>query len=118
MEDMSERLTALADASLVDADMKINMTNTFSQHVHKRKDISMTKEEAKEVELKYEYECHFCTRRFKTLRGMRMRFHHTTCQHNYGTADETYELEKILDVFGHEHTRWFLVKWKGHLQSK
>ena len=36
------------------------------------------------------------------------------CQHNYGTTDETYELENIQDVFGHVHARWFLVKWKGH----
>lgn len=112
MEEMTERLTKLADASLADADMEVNMTKTFSQHVHERDEVTVTKDEAREVESKYEHECNFCPRRFKTLRGMRI--HRASCQHNYGTTDETYELEQILNVFGHVHTRWFLVKWKGH----
>ena len=112
MEALSERLTALADASLTEADMEVNMDKTFSQHVHKREDITVTAEETKKAELEYEHKCDFCPRRFKSLRGMRI--HRARCQHNYGTTDETYVLEHISDVFGHDYARWFLVKWKGH----
>ena len=44
MEAMSKRLTALVDESLSQADMKINMVKTFSQHVHARKEITVTSE--------------------------------------------------------------------------
>ena len=43
VEAMTERLTNLADASERDADMKINVSKTMSQHVHKRKSGSQSK---------------------------------------------------------------------------
>ena len=85
MEEMSKRLTALADESLAQADMRINMTKTFTQHVHERKEIEATEDEAKTVELKYDHKCDFCPRRFKTLRGMRI--HRARCQHTAQLRD-------------------------------
>ena len=35
-------------------------------------------------------------------------------QYNYDTTSEVYEIEKIVNVFGYAHSRWFLVKYKGY----
>ena len=36
------------------------------------------------------------------------------CKHYYGTTEEYYEIESIVDVFGRVEVRWYLVKWKGY----
>ena len=46
VDDMVERLTSIVDASEEQADMKVNMDKTFTQHVHKREKISVTEAEA------------------------------------------------------------------------
>ena len=112
VEAMTERLTALADASKRKADMEVNMSKTFTQHVFKRGKIEVTTAEVAAAEAKYEHQCDFCERRFKTKRGMRI--HRYRCPHNYDTTSEVFELESIVGVFGHKDTRWFKVKWSGH----
>ena len=57
VEKMTERLTKLADASEHEADMKINILKTMSQHVHKRKPIKVTKAEVASAESNYKYQC-------------------------------------------------------------
>ena len=109
---MTARLTAIGDTSWEEADMKINMAKTLSQHVFKREEIAVTDEEAREIEAKYDHKCDFCKRRFKTRKGMLI--HRASCQHNYDTTDEVYELEDIVATFGHKDTRWYKVKWKGY----
>ena len=44
--------------------------------------------------------------------------HRASCRHQCSTTEEYYEVEKILDVFGHVHPRWFLVKWRGYAESE
>ena len=109
---MTERLTKLADASEREADMKINMSKTVSQHVHRRKPIAVTESEVAKAEAKYKHKCDFCLRKFKTDRAMQI--HRANCIHNYATTDEVFVLEKIVGVFGFKDARWYLVKWKGY----
>ena len=40
--------------------------------------------------------------------------HRAHCVYNYATTEEVYEVERIVDVFGFEDSRWFLVKWAGY----
>ena len=70
VDNMTARLTTVANASMEQADMKVNMAKTVSQHVHKRQSIKATSEEAKAVEAKYQHKCDFCSRRFKTQSNM------------------------------------------------
>ena len=49
VEAMSKRLTAIADVSIEKADMHINVSKTYTQHVHKRQDINVTDVEVTEV---------------------------------------------------------------------
>ena len=50
-EDMTRRLTALADAARENADMNVSLPKTFSQHVHKRAKVQVTDIEAKAAEV-------------------------------------------------------------------
>ena len=109
---MTQRLTDLADASIREADMHINMQKTVSQHVHKRKPIKVSTEEIASAEAKYTHKCDFCMRRLKTSQAM-MR-HRASCVHNYATTNEVFTIEKIIGVFGHKDARWFLVKWQDY----
>ena len=113
---MTKRLTTLANASEAKADMKINMVKTFTQHVFKRDDITVTKEEAAAAEAGFKHKCDFCKRRFKTQRHMLI--HRANCSHNYDTTDEVYEVEDIIDVFGSKDARWFKVKWKDYAEPE
>ena len=92
VEEITDRFSRIADASLVEADMQVNMTKTLSQHVHPREEIDVTAEEVAKAEAGYEHKCDFCPRRFKTKRGMLI--HRARCMHNYDTTDEVYYLEK------------------------
>ena len=112
VEAMTKRLTDLANASISEADMRINMTKTVSQHVHKRKPLKVTATEVAKVEAKYNHQCDFCQRKFKTNRAMLI--HRASCVHNYATTEEVFVLEKIVGVFGHKDARWFQVKWEGY----
>ena len=112
IEVMTDRLTAIADASVELADMHVSMPKTFSQHVHRRSKITVTSAEAATVAKAYKFKCDFCARRFKTDKSMQI--HRASCVFNYDTTDEIYEVEEIANVFGHIDNRWFLVKWKGY----
>ena len=112
VEAMTKRLTDLANASIDKADMHINMDKTVSQHVHKREPIKVTEAEVANAEAKYDHQCDFCRRKFKTNRAMLI--HRASCMLNYATTDEVFTVEKIVGVFGHKDGRWFLVKWQGY----
>ena len=92
VEELTDRFSRITDASLVEADMQVNMDKTLSQHVHAREEIDVTEAEVAKAEAKYEHKCDFCPRRFKTKRGMLI--HRARCMHNYDTTDEVYYLEK------------------------
>ena len=108
IEEMTTRLTALADGSVQDADMTVRMDKTFSHHVGKQELQEVTAEEVLAAQADFEHQCDFCDRRFKTKSAMRI--HRDSCPYNYGTTDEVFELEKIVGVFGRINQRWFLVK--------
>ena len=112
VEAMTKRLTKIADASKAEADMEVSMPKTYSQHVYKRKPIKATGKEVKKAEMKYKHKCDFCPRRFKTESNMMK--HRAHCIYNYGTTEEIFEIEKIVNVFGFANSRWFLVKWIGY----
>ena len=116
VESMSTRLTTIGDSSLEHADMKINASKTFSQHVHEREDIKVTLDEVAAVESKYDNKCDYCERRFKTRRGMLI--HRAKCQYNYDATEEIFILDKIVGVFGFKHSRWFKVKWRGYPEAE
>ena len=68
---MTERLTALADASEKEADMKVRMDKTFTHHVQVQEKQKVSEEEAMmKAHSKFKCECDFCTRRFKTKAAM------------------------------------------------
>ena len=113
---MTTRLTKIADASQEEADMKISVPKTFTQHVHEREEIAVTTDEVAAIEAKYAHKCDFCERSFKTRRGMLI--HRARCQYNYNTTDEVFVLEDIVGMFGHRHSRWFKVKWQGHEEAE
>ena len=112
VENCTERLTALADASLREADMQINMAKTYSQHVFKREKIAVTVDELDKVEATYKHQCDFCTRRFKTDRAMHI--HRQSCPYNYDTTEEAFPVKEVNGVFGHKDARWFRLELEGH----
>ena len=112
VEEMSKRLTAIANASIEQADMYPNVGKTFTQHVHKRQEIDVTETEVAEIEKGYDFKCDYCSRRFKTQRNMRI--HKSRCKYGYGTTEQYYELEEIVGVFGSKASRWYQVKWAGY----
>ena len=112
VDDMTRRLTAIANASRDNADMNVSIPKTFTQHVHRRGKLAVTNAEAKAVEKKYKFKCDFCPRRFKTEKNMQI--HRCSCIHNYDTTQEIFEVEQVVSAFGHVDNRWLLVKWKDH----
>ena len=48
VDEMSKCLTVIADASIEEADMYLNVSKTYSQHVYRRADIDVTKAEVAE----------------------------------------------------------------------
>ena len=52
-EDMTRRLTTIADGAKEHADMNVSMPKTFTQHVHKRDKLTVTEAEAKAAATKY-----------------------------------------------------------------
>ena len=116
VEDMTRRLTAIADAAKANADMNVSLPKTFSQHVHKRSKLTVTTDEAKAAEQRYKYKCDFCPRRFKTEKNMQI--HRHCCIYNYDTTQEVFEVEQIVGAFGHVDNRWVLVKWKDYAEPE
>ena len=112
VDDMTCRLTMLADASCREADMDVRMDKTFSQHVCRRAAATITTAEAIAVQVKFKHKCDFCDRRFQTITAMQQ--HRESCVHNYEDTDQVFEIEKIVNVFGHIKARWFLVKYVGY----
>ena len=82
---MSKRLTAIADASIEQADMYPNVNKTFTQHVYRRLGIDVTATEVVEVEKDYDFKCDYCSHRFKTQRNMRI--HRANCKYGYDTTE-------------------------------
>ena len=112
IEKMTERLTTLADRSVAEADMKIRMDKTYSQHVQIQEKQKVSEAEMLAAQKKFKIKCDFCERRFKTEAAMHT--HRASCPHNYGTTEEAFPVEEIVGVFGRIDSRWFLVKWGGH----
>ena len=103
VEDMTRRLTAIADGAKEHADMNVSMPKTFTQHVHKRDKLTVTEAEAKVAGKKCKFKCDFCPRRFKTDRNMQI--HRCSCIYNYNTTQEVFEVEQVLGAFGHVDNR-------------
>ena len=40
--------------------------------------------------------------------------HHNDCDYNYGTTEETFEIDSIQGVYGHKSRRIFLILWRDH----
>ena len=116
VEDMTRRLTAIADGAKADADMCVSLPKTYTHHVHKRATIKVSTAEAKAAENKYKFKCDFCPRRFKSDKNMQI--HKCNCIYNYDTTQEVFEVEKVVGVFGHVDNRWLLVKWQGHQEPE
>lgn len=117
VDDMTTRLTVLADASKAEADMQVSMPKTYTQHVFKREDvIQVSAEEAKEVQQQFKHECEYCERKFQSARAMNI--HKSSCMYAYTATAEEYEVENIVGVFGWRSNRWFLVKWVGYKESE
>ena len=43
-----------------------------------------------------------------------MQQHRESCVHNYAATDQVFEVEEIINVFGHIKARWYLVKYAGY----
>ena len=77
VDDMTCRLTTLADASWREADMKVRMDKTFSHHACRCATTTVTTEEAIEVQAKFKHTSDFCDRRFQTMTTMHQ--HRQSC---------------------------------------
>ena len=53
VENMSHRLTIIADKSESQTDMVVNISKTFTQHVHRRESIRVTETEVRKAEKKH-----------------------------------------------------------------
>ena len=109
---MTKRLTALADASVGEADMTIRMDKTFTHHVQDQEKKKATEAEALAAQKKFKHQCDFCPRRFKTQAAMYI--HRVSCPYNYVTTEEAYPVDDIVGVFGRVDARWYLVKYEGY----
>ena len=103
VDDMTCRLTTLADASWDEVDMKVRMDKTFSHHVCRRTELTVTTAEAIDVQTKFKHKCDFCDRRFQTMTAMYQ--HRESCVHNYAVTDQEFEVEEIVNVFDHIKAR-------------
>ena len=117
VEGMTKRLTEFADAALKEADMKVKLAKTLSQHIQQQEKVARaTDEEIMKKTATYKYECEYakagCKERFKTRTGMKI--HCCACNFNYGLTEKTWEVEEILAVFGKADRKLFLVKWTNH----
>ena len=99
IEEMSLRLTQLADASVAQAGMYVRMDKTFTHHVRDQVAQIITEQDIMGAQEKFDHKCDFCVCRFKTKAAMYI--HRTSCQHNYDTTDKVCEVEEIRGVFGH-----------------
>ena len=109
---MTARLSAIANASLLDADMQVSMAKTYTQHVGKHDKVAVSKAEAASAQKNFDHKCEYCDRKFKTARAMKI--HTAHCMYAYSTTEERFEVESIIGVFGSRANRWFLVKWTGY----
>ena len=109
IEDVSKRLTQLADASVEQADMVVRMDKTFTHHVKDQEKQTVNAEEVMAAQRKFE-------RHFKTTAAMYT--HRASCPYNYATTEKAFELEKIVGVFDRLGSRWFLVKYTGYPESE
>ena len=112
IEEMTERLTALADKSVSEADMMVRLDKTFTHHVQIQDKQKASVEEALAAQEKFKVKCDFCTRRFKTKAAMYT--HRASCPYNYGTTEEAFEVEEVVGVFGRLGARWYLTKYAGY----
>ena len=87
VDSMTTRLTNLGNASRDRADMSMNMSKTFTHHVHRRDSKpAATKAATMKIQSKYSHQCEYCPRKFKTAKAMKI--HQASCVHNYGTTTE------------------------------
>ena len=70
IEEMTTRLTTLADKSAEDADMTVRLDKTYTQHVQAQEKLKASEEEAMAAQKKFKHQCDFCTRKFKTMGAM------------------------------------------------
>ena len=82
IEEMTVRLTTLADKSESEADMKIRMDKTFSQHVKEQDKKKVSEEEMLEAQKRFKFKCDFCARRFRFKTEAAMQIHRANCPHN------------------------------------
>ena len=114
VDGMTTRLTELADAALKEADMRVKLAKTYTQHIQQQEDVARaTDKEIAAKTAKYKHSCTFakagCKERFKTKAGMKI--HCRACNFNYGLTERKWEVEKITAVFGRAERKLFLVKW-------
>ena len=115
VEDMTIRLTTLAEASKAEADMDVSMPKTYTQHVFRRKAIQVSKAEADAAQMQFKHECEYCARRFNSARAMNI--HTSSCMYVYSTTAEEYEVEDIVGVFGWTSNRWLVLSEVGRLRG-
>ena len=105
----SERVTAIAQGSKIDADMEINIKKTKVMHVSEQDAVTKTTNAEATKVCKFTCPNVGCTKVFFNKRGMRC--HAGRCK----WRDE-YLVEKILDVRGPAQSsqQQFLIQWKGY----
>ena len=96
--------------------MRVKPSKTFTQLVGKQDEVEKaTEEEVKKKTSSYKFECTYaaagCSQRFKTKKGMRI--HASSCNFNYGTTAEAFNVECITEVFGKASRKLVLVKWEN-----
>lgn len=113
VQTMTQWITEFTNAALVEADMRMKMTKTYSQHIQQQEKVSTTTpvEIAKKM-VKYKHTCEFskvgCKERFESMTDMRRHTHN--CNFNYGLTDEGYEIGRITTVFDKAERKLFMFR--------
>lgn len=117
----SLRVSRLEAGAKQDADMEISRPKTEVMHAQQQAQVSPAKPQdyAKITQCKapvLKHVCQYCGDGFDTQQGLRK---HTTshCEEAkrrvYGTTEEEWEVERVLDARGSPQFRFYLVRWAG-----
>ena len=107
-QEASEAVTELARAATALADMSVNVSKTEYMVVG-RYDGGGQVEECEYDERVWAHACEGCGRGFPTRHGLHVHEGRWCKQ----LRTEEYEVERIVDVRGEPHERFFRVRWKG-----
>ena len=103
----SERITAIAIGSRIDADMKVSLPKTKVLHVQEQDPITETTNDEAKSQCKFECPNLGCSFVFASKKGLAI--HTSKCEWS-----NEYEVDEIVDHKGPITSRKYKIRWKGY----